>query len=89
MSTCLLHGLQREGPVECPGLIPPYYDVMVPDAYGAYAHAWNIGASFVRHYPVLPDAQRTDKVPPFYQMKRLVGQISLEQMDHLAATPCG
>jgi hypothetical protein len=83
VAKCLLDELQREGPVECVGLIPPRFTVAAPDAYGAYAHAWNINASFVRHFPVLPGAERADKIPPFYQMRRLIGKLGIEEMEYL------
>lgn len=83
VARCLLTALQREGPVECVGLIPPRFNVVAPDAYGAYAHAWNTGASFVRNFPLLPGAERADRIPPLYQLRRYIGKISIEQMEYV------
>jgi hypothetical protein len=82
LAHCLLNKLQMEGPIDCAGLVPPRFEVLAPDAYGPYAHAWNIGASFVRNFPLLPGAQRIDKLPPFYQLRRFIGKIDLEEMDY-------
>jgi hypothetical protein len=80
-SLCLLKGLQQDEPIYCPGLIPVRFGIEV-DAYRAYAYAWNIQASFVRHYPVLPGAQRGERIPAFYQMRRIIGDIALQDLHH-------
>jgi hypothetical protein len=51
---CLLAELQKGGEIRCPALLPPYFTTLVPDAYPAYVNARNMGASFVRYFPILP-----------------------------------
>ena len=80
---CLMESLQKEGEIHCSGLIPPRFEIPAPDSYGAYAYAWNTGASFVRNYPILSSAKRLDTMPPFYQMTRLVGVVKIEQLNYL------
>lgn len=80
---CLLEGLQKEGAIHCSGLIPPHFEIPAPDSYGAYAYAWNTGASFVRNYPILSSATRSDVIPPFYQMTRLLGVMQIDQMNYV------
>ena len=80
---CLMESLQREGAIRCSGLIPPRFEIPAPDSYGAYAYAWNTGASFVRNYPILSSAKRSDVIPPFYKMSHLLGLLKIEQMKYL------
>jgi len=80
---CLMESLQKEGEIHCSGLIPPRFEIPAPDSYGAYAYAWNTGASFVRNYPILSSAKRSDAIPPFYQMTRLIGVVKIEQLNYL------
>jgi hypothetical protein len=54
VANCLLAELQKGGEIRCPALLPPYYTILVPDAYPAYVNARNLDASFVRYFPVLP-----------------------------------
>lgn len=83
---CLMESLQKEGEIHCSGLIPPRFEIPAPDSYGAYAYAWNSGASFVRNYPILTSAKRSDTVPPFYQMTRLLGVLKIEQLNYLGGS---
>lgn len=80
---CLMESLQKEGEIHCSGLIPPRFEIPAPDSYGAYAYAWNTGASFVRNYPILSSAKRSEAIPPFYQMTRLLGVLKIEQLNYL------
>lgn len=86
VARCLMESLQQEGPINCMGLIPPRFTVSAPDAYGAYAYAWNTGASFVRYFTVLPNARRAERLPAFYQMSRVPGKIQIEEIDYLGDT---
>lgn len=80
---CLMESLQKEGEIHCSGLIPPRFEIPAPDSYGAYAYAWNTGASFVRNYPILSSAKRSETIPPFYQMTRILGVLRIEQLNYV------
>lgn len=80
---CLMESLQKEGAIHCSGLIPPRFEIPAPDSFGAYAYAWNSGASFVRYFPILSSSKRTEAIPAFYQMTRLLGQVQMEQLNYL------
>lgn len=83
---CLMESLQKEGEIHCSGLIPPRFHIPAPDSYGAYAYAWNTGASFVRNYPLLSSAKRADKIPPFYQITRILGELKIDQLNYLGGS---
>ena len=66
VANCLLQELQKGGAVQCDWLLPPRPGE-VPDSFPAYLYARKIGASFVRHFPLLP-GKRRDTLAAFYRM---------------------
>lgn len=68
VANCLLRELQKGGAVRCEWLLPPRNGEAVPDSFPSYLYARKIGATFVRHFPILPPAPRREANAAFYTM---------------------
>ena len=83
IALCLLDKLQKGGEIRCPGMIPPQFTDLVPNASGSYAFAWYSGASFVRHFPLPITADGSENAPWFYQLSKYPGKLRLDELDYL------
>jgi hypothetical protein len=83
VARCLLEELQKGGEVRCPGLLPPRFGNAAPDAYPAYLYARQIGASFVRNFPILPPGKRRDTIAAFYRMDATTDRPRTQQLELL------
>lgn len=89
---CLLQELQKGGQIRCEGLLAPRFHLdgmrvviteRAPDAYPAYAYARQIGASFVRHFPVLTSTRRSETIPAFFVVDGDAAAARLHEMQPL------
>ena len=83
IALCLHDKLQKRGEIRCPGMIPPQFTDLAPDATGSYAYAWYSGASFVRYFPLPANADGSLNAPSFYQLSRYPGKLRLDELDYL------
>ena len=77
---CLQQELQKAGPIRCPGLLPPNRSDPAPDAYPAYAHARQIGSSFVRTLNVAAESERSLQARPLFDLRSGIGTLGLQQL---------
>ena len=77
---CLHEALQRGGEIRCPGLLPPQFSDMAPDAMPAYVYAWKSGASFVRNFPVLSDVEGLSGSPLMRRFGVDLGELKLNDL---------
>jgi hypothetical protein len=71
---CLLTQLQRGGAIFCP-------EFNMPDLTPAYVYARKIKASFVRHFPILPQAIDSDDPPPWFRWTRDAERVELKNVE--------
>lgn len=77
--TCLMAQLQRGEGIDCP-------EFNMADLTPAYIYGSRIGASFVRHFPVLPIEPGVDDPAPWFRFSRDRARAELRDM---TATPTG
>jgi hypothetical protein len=89
---CLLRQLQKGGGIHCEALLAPRFileDTKIviteraPDAYPAYLYAREIGASFVRNFPILPLSGRRESIVPFYRFEGDAAKPRTYELDFL------
>ena len=85
LARCFLEGLQTGAEVRCPGLIPQHFADTTPDAYPAYVHARERGASFTRYFPLMHNTKRRLDIAAFFEAD--VGQVQarLQAMEALGS----
>jgi putative flippase GtrA len=76
---CLMTQLQQGEGIDCP-------EFNLPDLTPAYVYASRIGASFVRHFPVLPIDLGVNDPAPWFRLSRDTGEVHTQQ---LSASPEG
>jgi hypothetical protein len=72
--SCLLTQLQRGGAIFCP-------EFNMPDLTPAYVYARKIKASFVRHFPILPQPIDSDDPPPWFRWTRDAERVELRNVE--------
>lgn len=74
---CLMEQLQKGEGIRCE-------EFNLPDLTPAYIYARDIGASFVRYFPVLPLELGLDPPSPWFRLSRDGGRTQLRNIDPLA-----
>lgn len=71
---CLAKELQRDDTIDCP-------EFGKHDFRAAYAYGRSTGASFVRHFPILPVPFGSDEPAPWFRLTRDKAAVTMRNMD--------
>lgn len=75
--SCLMEQLQRGEGISC-------HEFNMPDFSPAFEYGRRIGASFVRHFPILPIALGADDPPPLFRLSRDESRLGMANLSRAA-----